>query len=91
MAWVALGLFLCIPVALWAGYRAGVKSVPPAPAYALADTPSTGQRFRVVLTTQAGSRARKMYEAAVVGSDEVLELWDGEACRGRKAGPTLEG
>lgn len=91
MAWVALGLFCALPLMGWYAYTLGRRAVPPAVTQEVVEAPGEAQRFRVTLNTRVGSRARKMYEAGQVGVDEVLELWDGEACRGRKLGPTAEG
>jgi len=91
MAWVALALFCALPAMGWYGYRLGRRAGAPAVTEEVVDASGEESRFRVVLSTRAGSRARKMYEAAQVGVDEALELWDGDACRGRKLGPTAEG
>lgn len=43
--------------------------------------------FRVVQTTHDGRRARLMWERGVPGKTEILELYHGPDCRGRKTGP----
>jgi len=87
MEWLALAGGLLVPLAYWLGRRAGrvAESVMmdlggPLPPEVAED------RFIVVARLDRGSRARQMYECGEPGAGEVLELWDGATCRGRKIG-----
>lgn len=85
MDWLGMIGYLCWPVVFLVGHRVGGKPVPPA-----LEAPPSGsedKRFLVVARTASGSRAKQMFERASVGATEVIELWDGPTCRGRK-GPT---
>ena len=44
-------------------------------------------RYRVIQTTKDGRRARLMFERGRPGPGEVLEVYDGPHCRGRKEAP----
>lgn len=81
MTWLLLVGFGAWPLLVWVGYRLRPKALP-----STSPLVSDG-RFLVVLRTAKGARARQMLERAQVGEDEVMELWDGDTCRGRK-GPT---
>lgn len=87
MDWVWVVGFLGWPVMWWFGYmQAKEKVQEPTLAGALPPQDDTG-RFLVVARLKSGARARQILERAKVGDGEVVELWDGDTCRGRK-GPT---
>ena len=48
--------------------------------------PTSSLRFRVVLHTDNGARARQLYERALLAPGDVMEVWDGPDNRGHKAG-----
>lgn len=86
--------FTVVSVLLWipvggVGWWLGQKDRSKAQPFTAALPPSGSEdkRFLVVARTANGSRAKQMFERASIGPDEVLEFWDGNACRGRK-GPT---
>lgn len=75
--------WLLLPVAFWVGQW--TRRDPGAVGGDLPQsTAQGGSRYLVILRTDAGARARQMFELGKVGDKERLELWDGSHCRGAK-------
>lgn len=66
------------------GQRAAAKA--PVPLEAPTAPPSDFQ-YQIVLGTNNGARARKIYERAEVAPKEAVTFWDGAECRGVRSGP----
>ncbi len=84
MDWLLIAAFLGWPLMWWFGTRQA-KEQAAERTLAMETPPQVEEgRFLVVARTASGARARKMFELGKAGAGEVLELWDGPNCRGRK-------